>query len=218
MKFLLLSLATLFAASQASEDQMNLRVNAEASAAVTRDLHEKFESLRDEVHKDRSALFLDPAAVCARFEAAFSDQVTCDCAFNWLALSFGFVCTGAFPADFGGVVSGIPEYGGFIDLNVLSFNVDVGGGVCLDGAVVGATPVGSFCVDATVAGGRGGSGLKSCQAIVGPLACPCEACTSGPGVSITCGIIPEVCIPIPFINTLRPARNSIAPMAIEGGK
>jgi hypothetical protein len=209
-------LSWILPAVQSQEDGGNLRASqGQMHEHLQQELDQSLRNLNEEFQGDRELFFIRASAICNRIESAFRESVDCTCAWQYFTFAFGFTCTNSRTVNLAGI-SGKPEYSGSIDLNPFRLGLDIDAKVCIKEVKIGSINLPNLCVDGALCLGAGGVGPCACAATFGELKCACQSCTGG--VKFDCGplidfafdlLLPNFCIPLPFVRTLFPPRNSI---------
>jgi hypothetical protein len=207
--------AWILPAVQSHEDGGNLRASqGQMQEHVQQELDQSLRNINEEFQGDRELFFIRASVICNRIEGAFRESVDCTCKWQYFTFAFEFTCTNSETVNLAGI-SGKPEYSGAIDLNPFRLGLEIVAKVCIKEGTFNSINLADLCVGGSLCIGAGGLGPCKCVATYGTFDCACQSCTGG--VSFDCGllsdILPSGCIPLPFVRSLRPKRNSIAGLA-----
>jgi hypothetical protein len=205
-------------AVQSHEDGGNLRASqGQMQEHYQQKLDQSIRNLNEEFQGDRELLWgrISEFLVCRRIEKALSDNVACECDFKLFhGQQYAFKCLGTdnFNLAF---FKGVPEYSGTIDIDLFHFNFDISAKVCIKDGRFFSISFRELCISGSLcAGGLHPHDIDVCGCAVtyGNATCECGYCGDG-GVIFNCtGLphdLPSICIPLPFLRTFRPMRESI---------
>jgi len=202
-------------------EKRNLRaIRDDVQTHMEQRLEENLSNLRSvttEFDQDIRKLTLDLSSlekifddICVNIEHAFKEKVTCKCRFIWYQLKLTFKCPSIERVTLNGF-NGIAEYYGNYDITIINLDTALTAGVCITNGEYQGHLMEKLCVEGKLCLGRSKQGFCGCKARYGPLICPCTKCPTGTGVSTKCGpfALQPVCIPIPYVRSMRPAAKTI---------
>jgi hypothetical protein len=214
VSFLFFVSCWILPAVQSHEDGGNLRASqAQMQEHLQQKLDQTLRNLNEEFQGDRELLFI--GAICRRIGDAFQEPVDCTCEYKYRSIAFDFKCTGKDRVNVAGGITGVPKYSGVINLNPLQLGYEVRATACLTEMRFLFINLLDLCVGGSQCYAMIGEGIgvpcNICEASYGTFNCACEICTGG--MTFDCGdipFLPSLCIPLPFLRSLRPEPNSIA--------
>jgi hypothetical protein len=198
-------------AVQSHEDGRNLRASKDQMQEGLQPLlDQSLSNLNEEFEDDRELLFISAGAICRRINRALNGNVDCVCGWGIFPFLFEFTCPSTDSVNLAGL-RGVPVYSGKIDFQVLKLGIKVAANVCLTTTTFGDQNFQDLCVGGGLCAGVSGFDSCGCEASYGGSKCACAPCNGG--VQFDCKILdmdlPALCIPLPFVRSLRPKANSV---------